>query len=442
MPRVSDGKPAPQGETRGAATPPRRKRRWLRLLTAFGIVLLLLSMLATWLLQPQQLVPMILDRSGRMLGLEITADSNAEARLRGTPQLVVRNLVAREPGANTVILRAERILLALPWSSLRSGGKDPVIKRIELDAPVLDVAALQAWLAKRPPGEETKIPVLTDGLRVINGRLDSDTWRVEGIDIVLPSLHPEKAVKARIAGRYLDAPAAAAGATTAAFDLAVALSKPAKDAGIAVTGALTIMRDDWRLPSTITVSGPLHVGDDGMTLSPAKVGVSARYESGATILPFSLGLHGPLRFSKGTWVLAPHAMRLRGDAPIPELDAYGAFALGRRLVIELDGALPQWPSSWPALPVPVSNSASPLPFALRYTGRPDLSDTARLRLSRDATDFDGRFRLFDMLDWVDQSGGAPLPPLSGRLRSPQLEISGAVLEGVDIVLDDEDLERQ
>ncbi len=422
------------------ATPaPRPKRRWRRVLVAFGILLLLLSLSTTWLLQPEQLVPLILDRTGKALGLEITADGAAEARLRGQPQLVVRNIVAREPGAKTAILRAERALLTLPWSSLRSGGKDLVIERVELDAPLLDLPALQAWLAKRPPGEDTKIPTLTDGLRVVNGRIDNGDWRVENTDLRLPSLHPQQPANARIGGRYVDA-ATGNGTMKIPFDLAIALTTPANDASVAVVGTLAIERGDWRLPATVALSGPLHLGDDAITMTPAKLGVSARYESGDTKLPFSLGLHGPLRYDAGTWVLAPVGVALRGEEPIPSFDAHGALALGRRLVIELDGALPQWPASWPALPVPVSNSTSPLPFALRYTGQADLSDVAGLRLQRDATDFDGRFKLYDVLGWIDQVGGSPLPPLDGRLRSPELEISGAVLEGVDIVIDDEDVQ--
>ncbi len=429
-------KNVPPQNTRDADAEPRRGRRWLRRLIILGVLLLMLSLLATWLLQPKQLVPLILNRTGKTLGLEITADTNAEARLRGEPQLVVRNLVAREPGARTAILRAKRLLLALPWSTLRNRGQDTVIERIELDAPVLDVPALQAWLAKRPPGEETKIPALTDGLRVVNGRIDNDGWRIDNIAVRLPSLHPDQPVDAQIKGRYVDA------STAIPFDLAIALTRPANDAGIAAIGTLTIERGDWRLPATVKLSGPLHLGEDDFTVNPAAFGMSARYESGETSLPFSLGLHGPLHFDDATWVLAPVGVALRGEAPMPNFDAHGALALGRRLVIELDGALPQWPSSWPALPVPVSNSASPLPFALRYAGKPDLSDIAGLRLRRDATDFDSRFRLYDMLGWIDQAGGSPLPPLDGHLRSPQLEISGATLEGVEIVLDDEDMISQ
>ncbi len=439
------------------ATPaPRPKRRIRHALIALCILLLLLSLSATWLLQPKQLAPLILDRAGDALGLTITADAGAEVRLRGEPQLVVRNIVAIEPGARTPILRAKRVLLSLPWSSLRRRGRDLVIERIELDAPQLDIPALRAWLAKRPPGEKTAIPTLTDGLRIVEGRIDNGDWRIDGIDVRLPSLHPQRGVNARIRGRYSDAPVAkpstgkpsagnaplastSTGGTRIPFDLAVAMTKPASAAGIAVVGTLAIERDDWRLPMTIALSGPLRLSDDGLTLTPAKLGISARYRSGETTLPFSLGVHGPLRFSAGTWVLAPAAVALRGDEPIPDFDAHGALGLGRRLVIELDGALPQWPASWPGLPAPVSNSTSPLPFALRYAGRPDLSDIAGLGLQRDATRFDSRFRLYDVLGWIDQAGGSPLPPLDGRLRSPELEISGAVLEGVDITFDDEDV---
>jgi hypothetical protein len=417
--------------TDGDAAAPPRRRRWRRWLTIAAATLLALSLFGGWLLQPEQLVPLILDRTGKALSLEITADDGATARLRDRPQLVVRNLVVREPGAKTVLLRADRLLISLPWSSVRSGGEDATVERVELDAPVLDVPALQAWLAKRPPGEPPKIPTLTDGLRVVDGRIDNGDWWIEDIAVDLPALHPDRPAQARIRGRYLDAP------TSIVFDLALTMTKPANDAGIAVVGALTLAQGDWRMPATVTLSGPLHLGEGDIAMVPARFGLSARYVSGDTTLPFALGLHGPLRFDGKTWALAPVGLALRGDEPVPALNARGALALGRRLAIRLDGVMPQWPSSWPALPAPVSNSTSPLPFALRYTGQPDLSDIAGLSLRRDATAFDGRFKLYEVLGWIDQTGGAPLPPLDGTLRSPKLEISGATLEGVEIVLDDE-----
>jgi hypothetical protein len=420
------------------AASPTRPRRWRRRLLVLGALLAALSLVATWLLQPKQLVPLILDRAGKALSLEITASPDAEARLRGTPQLIVRDLVVREPGGDAVLLRAKRVLLALPWSSVRGSGKDVVIRRIELDAPELDLAAVRAWLAKRPPSEETTIPTLTDGLRVSDGRLVDGTLRVEDLAIDLPSLHPQRRAHARIRGRAID------GALTLPFDLVVAMSRPGNDAGIGIVGTLAFEGDDWRLPATVKLSGPLHFGDDGIAMTPATLGASARYESGDTRLPFTLGLHGPLRIGDGTATLSPAGVALRGDGTtptlIPTLDAHGALSLGNRLILRLDGTLPRWPEAWPALPPPISTSTSPLPFALRYDGAFDLSDTTGLSLRRDAMAFDSRFRLYAVLDWLAQTGGSPLPPLDGTLRAPQLEISGATLEGVDVTLDDEGVE--
>lgn len=421
------------------AAPPPRRRRWRRRLFVFAALLSALALLALWLLQPRQLVPLILDRTGKALDLDITASADAEARLRGEPQLMVRDLVVRVPGVDTPLLRADRLLLALPWSSLRSRGADPTVERIELDAPVLDVPALQTWLSRRPPSETTTIPTLTDGLRIVGGRIDNDDWRIEDIAVDLPALHPDRPAHARIRGRYLDA-ATGEAATRIPFDLAVALSRPANDAGVAVVGPLTVERGDWRLPATVKLSGPLHLGVDEIAMTPATLVADARYESGGTVLPFALALQGPLRFDEATWVLAPAGVALRGPEPMPAFDAQGALAIGRRLAISLDGALPQWPASWPALPSPVSSSTSPLPFALRYAGETDLSGVAQLKLSRDATVFDGYFRLYDVLGWISAPpGGAPLPPLDGTLVSPRIDISGATLEGVEVVLDDEDV---
>ena len=411
----------------GAGAP--RGRR-LRRFVVFITVLALLAASAGWLLQPQRSVPVLLGRIGGSLDLDITAGS-ADARLRGTPQLVVRDLVVRLPGSDTVLLRADRALISLPWSTLRSRGADLVVQRVELDAPALNLPAMQAWLAKRPPGGETPIPTLTEGLRIADGRVDGDDWRIDGISLDLPSLHPDRPANARVRGRYLDAP------TAIPFDLALAMTRPANDAGIAAIGTITIEHGDWRLPATVHLAGPLHLSDGTLAMRPAKLGITARYESGETRLPFTLGLAGPLDSDGITWTLAPAGIVLRGDGPVPSLDAHGTLALGQRLLIDVDGMLPRWPEAWPALPPPVSSSTTPLPFALRYAGKPDLSDVAALSLRRDATAFDARFRLYDVLDWTQRPDGAPLPPLDGRLTSPKLVISGATLEGVEVELDDE-----
>jgi hypothetical protein len=404
------------------------------------VVLLVLALVLRLALPPERVAGLVLGQVGRALDLEITASGAAEYRLRGAPMLVVRDLVARQPGADVAILRADRIHVALPWSTLRARGAELTATRLELDAPVLDLPALQAWLATRPPGE-TRIPTLTDGLRVVDGRIDNHDWDVDGLRVDVPSLFPERPLRARLRGRYIDPP------LRVPVDLAVALVRPAAlladaPSGFATRGHITIQRNDWQVPASVALSGPLRLGEDSLQVAPARIGLAGRFQSlprgaDATELPFSLGLHGPLRFDEATWTLAPAGVALRGEALVPDFDARGAVALGRRLVLQLRGRIAAWPEAWPALPPPIGQSSSPLPFELDYAGDPGLSGIARLRLQRDETRFDGRFRAFEVAGWIDaREQGSPLPPIDGTIATPRMEIAGAQLESVEIVIDE------
>lgn len=420
-----------------AATPPARRRRWLRWLLVACVVVLVVALIALRVvLQPERATRLILSSLGNTLGLEITARGRPELQLRGTPTLVVRDVTAMQRGARTPLLRAERILLSLPWSTIRNRGRDLDLVRIELDAPVLDLPSLQRWLATRPPSQETKLPALRKGLDVTRGRIDNVGWRIDGIDLSLRELHPDRPLKAKLRGRYV-ATAAASTRTAIPFDLALAMTRPRNGAGAAVVGSVALERGDWRLPMSIKLSGPLRLGRDSLHVVPARLAMSATYIAGDTRLPFVLGVHGPLRFDVATWTLAPVGVALRGDGVVPDFDARGAFALGRALALRLDGRLAQWPQAWPALPPPIGASQSPLPFALDYAGAADFSGITRLRLQRDAARFDARMRLPDTLAWIDADAtGTPLPPLSGTVSAPRIEISGAQLEDVEVVSDE------
>lgn len=422
----------------------RNGRAWF----ALAVALLLLVVLGVpYLLQPSQVSRLLLDRAGKALGLEITASGAAEYRLLGTPTLVLRDLVARERGATTALLRAQRLHIALPWSTIRARGGDLVATRLELDQPVLDLPALQHWLATRPPSEK-RLPTLSHGLRIRDGRIVNDDasgnpWSIDGIDVDLPLLAPDQPMHARLRGRYLDAPLAIP------VRLSVTIMRPdalihAQATGFAAAGQIAIERDgDWRLPANVILSGPLMIGGDDLRLTPARLGVAAQFNSGTTALPFALGLHGPLHFDEATWSLAPASLVMRGRGsdpaadPIPTLGARGTLALGHRLALQLDGTIAEWPAAWPALPPPLAQSPSPLPFVLRYDGTPELSQIASLQLRRGDTRFQGRFRLQDLSQWIaDSDLRSLLPPLDGSLDTPRLEIAGAQLEGVQIELDD------
>jgi len=342
--------------------PPRR--RLLRIAMVLAALAVVAALLLKYAMEPQRASRFLLARVGNSLGLEITATGRTEYTLRGTPTLVLRDVVAREPGAAVPLLRADRIFLSLPWSTLRARGAVLEADRIELDAPIVDLPALQHWLATRPPSTAPRMPTLREGIRIRDGVLDGGNWRLEDLQAEVPAFAPDVPTPLALRGVYRDP-------------------------------------------------------------------------------PVSFELSGPLRWTAGTWTVAPARIAVRGRGepasdPVPPIEAEGSIAFGEALALHLRGAIATWPAAWPALPEPLGSSRSPLSFVLDYDGALDLSDVAGLQLQRDQTRFDGHFHLHEVLAWIEAGNANPLPPVDGSLRAPTLEIAGAQLHGVEITVDDGD----
>ncbi|MGH8081970.1 MAG: hypothetical protein ACREP7_15455 [Lysobacter sp.] len=430
------------------APPARRSRKRTYVFLA---LLLAVSVGVLWLSRPSQVSWIVLAQAGSALGLEISAGGASEYRLRGTPMIEVRDLLVREPGAERAVLRAERAYLALPWTTIRAAGDSLDIERVELDAPQIDIAALNRWLATRPPSTEPiRIPSLSRGARAIRGRVIGEGWSIENLDVNFAELGPTIPLRGRLDGRVLS------DGVAIPFDVAATLQRPALARGVGMVGRVAVEAKDWRLPMRVRLGALLHSGDDGFGLDRLRLGASARYRSGATDLPFVFGLAGPLRYRDGTVTLTPMGVAVRGgdaaaqaaaakgktsnnaaDSVIPNFDAAGRFAFGNDMLLHWQGVIAAWPTAWPTLPPPLGQSHSSLPFVLDYQGKADFSGAAALQLQRDQTRFDSRFRLPQVLSWLDAKQGSLLPPLSGRMSTPKIEISGASLEGVEIEIEDD-----
>jgi hypothetical protein len=430
-------RPADAGGDAAAAAAATRHMRLLTL-AVMGIVVLLLMAAVRFLVQPERVVRLSLEQTGRALGLEITASGIGEYRLGGTPAMVARDLVARAPGAATPVLTAERVRISLPWSTLRGRVRELDFTRLEFDAPVLDLAALHDWRATRPPGP-TRPLSLSDGLRVQDGHIVSTGWQVRELVLDTPELHPGRRTAGTANGRFI------AGETEVPFATRFTLLRTGARTPLGIAGKATVERPTWRMPAELVLGGMLEIEEGAWGIARMRLQADAEYVSEDLRAPFALGLAAPLRHVGGRLSLAPAGIALRPqpmpDAdrgnPVPELDASGAIALHDGLELQFDGLLARWSEAWPELPLPLRDSTSPLPFSLRYSGPASLADPAELALRRDRARFDGRLRLHDVTAWMDEDGRlSPLPPLDGAATLPVMELAGATLHGVEFTIDD------
>lgn len=408
------------------------RRRAIALAVIVALLLVALAALR-WAAHPDTVGRLLLDRAGAALGLEISAES-FEYRLRGTPEVIARGVQARVPGASTPLLHAERVLLSVPWSTIRARGAVLDIQRLELDAPVLDLPAFQRWWATRPPGDGVA-PRFIDGIAIVRGRIDADGWRLDDLDIALPRFAVEAPLRAHVRGRYV------ASALQAPFDVRVAMVRASARSGIGVVGNAAPSTDGWRLPAWLQLSGRLHAGEGRIALERAALALRGRLHLDSAAHPLVAGAAGEMLIAGGGVRVEPLALVLRGEGVLPRLRSRGLLALQDDFALALAGEIAHWPEGWPTLPAPLERRDVPVPFALGYNGAPDLSAPLALRLERDGARFEGRLRIGAIGDWLEQlDRGTPLPPVVGTLRMPRLEIAGATLHGVEIHIQDEPIQ--
>lgn len=149
------------------------RRLRLLLLGLAGVLLAgLLVLLVTvyLLLQPQRFTA-LLESQAAKAGLELSLASPARPTLFPRPALELEGLTLTAQGASMPILLAARGRLALPWRTLFGG--PTAISRLEIDAPRVDLDALQAWLSALPasPSGTPTIPRIDTGVRIARGTL-------------------------------------------------------------------------------------------------------------------------------------------------------------------------------------------------------------------------------------------------------------------------------
>jgi len=402
-----------------------RKRGRKRLLVA--LTLLAGVAVLPWVIPPGWVADLVLGKLGPALQLELTRSGEATWRLRGGPMLEVNGFDIGQIDADSPWLHADRLMLAVPWKTVRSFGKTLDVTRLEIDSPRLNLPALRHWLDSRTPGDgEIPLPTLSNGLAINHGHLQGDQWEISAISVILPEFTPNTPVRSKLSGHYADT------TTQAGFDLRLAITRPALPAGAAIVGSLDIQREAARIPVQLILSGPLQLEDGQWRIPALHLALEGELsQPDSPPLPFALTLDGVLDTGEAI-ALSALTLELTGSGPLPSLNASGKAAFdGEQLHLHLGGEIPLWPRAWPALPKPLSQR-SQLGFTLDYSGAADMSGALNLQLHRSPTRLDAAIHPSRLADWLSRNTPSPLPPLQGHLSTPTLEFPGIILHGVEI----------
>jgi len=213
-----------------------------------------------------------------------------------------------------------------------------------------------------------------------------------------------------------------------------ALRLPQLDAALAVEQG-RILDKDWTIAALNLALPSLRDGESTvLTLD----GILER--AGHVALPFDLRI--ALTPRQAGDELRLEAMTLSAhdagmDAPWLQLGGSLTLRHPQHLAFKFDGALPQWPATWPSLPLPATPDKGEVSLSFDYSGTPNLQGALAVRVARGDESLDGSLQLGDLSAWVDDPDARSLPPLRGALEAPRLQFGGIDLRGVSVRIDDD-----
>lgn len=172
---------------------------------------------------------------------------------------------------------------------------------------------------------------------------------------------------------------------------------------------------------------------------PATLALAGTWARAQSAQPFDLQIDATPHQDGGLLRFDPLTLTARNaDAADPVLRAEGWLQLAPpTLQFDLRGSLPQWPSDWPALPLPQpqQEAQSAIGFEASFHGITAMQGALELILSRADASVEAQLEVGDVLAWIESEPASPLPPLQGTLRAATLQIEGIRLQGVQLQID-------
>lgn len=133
-----------------------RRRTRIILIVLMGL-LAILTLAIHHTIQPQRLSALLVDQLQSRYGLKLAMPNAAKIGFSPGLSIMLDHPVISAANSSQPLLTADKVDVALPWATLF--GSDPVIDRIALQKPSIDIDALQAWLATQASnGGPTVVP--------------------------------------------------------------------------------------------------------------------------------------------------------------------------------------------------------------------------------------------------------------------------------------------
>lgn len=198
----------------------------------------------------------------------------------------------------------------------------------------------------------------------------------------------------------------------------------------------TLAGNGWRLEDVAIETSGLR---DGQRFH-ADVEAALVREGAPMLLAFSVQTVPRMR--DGALSLDPLGLTVRvpgaDDGVDDPLDLEGSALLDppRRLQLQLAGSMTRWPSAWPALET--GDAGAPVALGISYDGPADGTGQASLDLARGEASVQAQALVVALADWIGAPMGSPLPPMTGSLDAPRIELDGVQLIGVRATLRPDD----
>ena len=177
------------------------RRRWLWLL--LPLLALIGFFVLRALLQPERVSAFLLHQAEEATGLALALDQPADIGIWPDLHLELIGLSATAPGASAPLLRSRKVEVALPWSALRS--ETLQLQRLRLVEPVLDMPALQTWLARDDdtgPPAPLRLPQFDAAMSIETGTVLGAGWKLLDFNLTLPFVRAGSATSLAAFGMF------------------------------------------------------------------------------------------------------------------------------------------------------------------------------------------------------------------------------------------------